>query len=152
MGFNYLSPGCNNSMKTILFFLLSIAVVTGCKKSQSTENTPAPQTADTATSGAPTPSAPAPANPPAAQAAPAPTVDTTKAFADVNSALKARDYKKATDTLLAVQRMPQLTEQQSQALHGQMVQLQGAVAAGVASGDPNAKAAADRLRASASGN
>src|SRR5215468_1328320 len=126
-------------MKTILFFLLSIAVVTGCKKSQSTETTPAPQTGDTATSGASTPSAPAPANPPAAQAAAAPTVDTTKAFADVNSALKARDYKKATDTLLTIQRTPQLTEQQSQAIHNQMVQLQGAVAAGVASGDPNAK-------------
>jgi hypothetical protein len=153
---NDISPGCNNLMKTILFFLLSIAVVTGCKKSQSTETTPAPQTGSTPTSGASTPSAPEPANrpaaQPAAQPAAAPTVDTTKAFADVNSALKARDYQKATDTLLAIQRTPQLTEQQSLAIHGQMVQLQGAVAAGVASGDPNAKAAADRLRAQASGN
>jgi len=145
---NYLSPG-HNLMKTILFLLLGIAAVTGCKKSQSTETAPAAENASTA----PTPNAnPAqPANQAPAQAPAAPTVDTTKAFADMNTALKAKDYQKAADTLLVLQRKP-LTDQQAMALHGRMVQLQGAVAAGVASGDPNAKAAADRLRASASGN
>lgn len=138
-------------MKTILFLLLGIAVVTGCKKSQSTETVPAPQTGSADAPTAQPPSAPAPANQPAAQPAAAPTVDTTKAFTDINSALKAKDYQKATDNLLAIQRMPHLTEQQSLAVHGQMVELQKAVASGLASGDPNAKAAADRLRAEASG-
>jgi hypothetical protein len=138
-------------MRTILLFVVALTAATGCKKAQPTETAPAPENASTAPA-TPNANPNQPANQVPAQAPAAPTVDTTKAFADMNTALKARDYKKATDTLLAVQRTPQLTEQQSQALHGQMVQLQGAVAAGVASGDPNAKAAADRLRASASGN
>jgi len=138
-------------MKTILFFLLALATVTGCKKSQPTET--APQN-----SSAPAPSTPAPANttaspnqPATPQAQAASTVDTTKAFTDVNAALKARDYQKATDNIMAIQRLPNLTDQQAAAVRGQMVELQKAVAAGLANGDPNAKAAADQLRAQASG-
>jgi hypothetical protein len=140
-----------NHMKLLLLSLMALTVAFGCKKPQPTETppTPAPENASTP--------APANGNSPANQAAPsqapaAPTIDTTKVFADVNTALKGRDYQKATDTLLAIQRQTALTEQQAAAVRAQMVQLQGAVASGVASGDPNAKAAADRLRASASGN
>jgi len=132
-------------MKTILLLLLSFAVATGCKKSPPTETAPQDGPAASTTPSAPT-------NQPAAPAPAATTVDTTKAFADANSALKVKDYQKATETLLMLQRQPQLTDQQSMALRGQMVQLQSAVAAGVAKGDANAKAAADQLRAQASGN
>jgi 3-oxoacyl-ACP reductase-like protein len=131
---------------------MALAVNSGCKKSQSTAPTPTPENATATPTPAATANPGATPNQAAAQTPATPPVDTTKAFADVNSALKARDYQKATDTLLAVQRMPHLTEQQSLAAHGQMVELQKAVAAGLASGDPNAKAAADRLRAQASGN
>jgi hypothetical protein len=141
-------------MRTILLFLIALTAATGCKKAQPTETAPAP-TQDNASTAPATPNAnptqPANQAQAPAQAPAAPTVDTTKAFADVNAALKAKDYQKATDTLLAIQRQRALTEQQAMAVRGQMVQLQGAVAAGLANGDPNAKAAADRLRAEASG-
>jgi hypothetical protein len=137
-------------MRTILLFVVALTAATGCKKAQPTEPAPAPENASTAPA-TPNANPNQPANQAPAQAPAVPTVDTTKAFADMNTALKAKDYQKATDTLLVLQRKP-LTDQQAIAVHGQMVQLQGAVAAGVASGDPNAKAAADRLRASASGN
>jgi len=143
----------SNHMKTILLCLMTITIAAGCKKAQPSESAPgpAPENASTAPTTPATGNSSAPANQPA-QAQAAPTIDATKAFADVNTALKARDYQKATETLLALQRQKQLTDQQSMAVRGQMVQLQSAVAAGVASGDPNAKAAADRLRAEASGN
>jgi len=136
-------------MRTILLFLVALTAATGCKKAQPTETAPVPENASTAP--APNANPTQPANQAPAQAPAVPTVDTTKAFADMNTALKAKDYQKAADTLLVLQRKP-LTDQQAIAVHGRMVQLQGAVASGVASGDPNAKAAADRLRASASGN
>jgi hypothetical protein len=135
-----------NHMKLLLLSLLALTVAIGCKKAQPTEVAPVPENAGSPAPATASGNSPQPANQPASQAPAAPTIDATKAVADVNAALKARDYQKATDTLLVLQRQ-KLTEQQSTALHGQMVQLQGAVAAGVASGDPNAKAAADRLRA-----
>jgi hypothetical protein len=131
-----------NHMKLLLLSLLALTAAIGCKKAAPTESAPAPENAS---SPAPAPNG-QPANQAPAQAQAAPTVDTTRAFADMNTALKAKDYQKAADTLLFLQRKP-LTDQQAIAVHGQMVQLQGAVAAGVASGDPNAKAAADKLRA-----
>jgi hypothetical protein len=136
-------------MRTILLLLVALTAAIGCKKAQPTETAPAPENAST--TPAPNANSPQPANQAPAQAPAAPTVDTTKAFADMNTALKAKNYQKAADTLLFLQQKA-LTDQQASAVHGQMVQLQNAVAAGVASGDPNAKAAADRLRASASGN
>lgn len=141
-----------NHMKTLLLCLVALTVAIGCKKAQPTETAPAPENASTPAPATASGNSLQPANQAASQAPAAPTIDATKAFADVNTALKARDYQKATETLLALQRQKQLTDQQSMAVRGQMVQLQSAVAAGVASGDPNAKAAADRLRAEASGN
>jgi hypothetical protein len=130
---------------TTAVLLLAVAVITGCKKAQPS------QTATSPDNGASTAPAAAPASAPANQAgaAAAPTIDTTRALADVNTALKAKDYEKATENLLALQRQKQLTEQQAMAVRGQMVQLQSAVSAGLSKGDPNAKAAADRLRAAA---
>src|SRR5260370_5947094 len=98
-----------NHLKAILLCLMALTIVAGCKKAQPTEAAPAPENDSTP--------APSPANgnslPPANQTAPsqapaAPTIDTTKAFADVNTALKARDYQKATDTLLGIQRQTAL--------------------------------------------
>lgn len=139
-------------MKTILLALVAAILVAGCKKAQPAETAPSPDNNSASTQGTAGGNSGPAANQPAIPPPPTPTVDTTKAFADVNTAIKASDYKKATDTLLTLQRDKQLTEQQSMAVRGQMVQLQQAIAGGVAKGDPNAKAAADRLRAQASGN
>jgi hypothetical protein len=113
------------------------------KKDPQTSVAPAPEAV--ATSGVTPGNDPGAASQPAA--APAPTADTSKAFADVNEAMKAKDYQRAAATLIAVQQMP-LNEQQANALRGQMVQLQATLAGAVASGDPQAKAAAEKLRAS----
>jgi hypothetical protein len=145
LGFNDLL----NHMKTIVLCSLALTLATGCKKAQPTETAPAPENASTPAAN---PNSPQPQNQAQSQAPAAPPVDTTKAFADVNAAVKAKDYQKAADTLIAVQRQTALTDQQAAAVRAQMVQLQGSVAAGLANGDPNAKAAADRLRAAASGN
>jgi hypothetical protein len=69
-------------------------------------------------------------------------------LAAADAALKTRDYDRAAASILAVQRQKQLTEQQAQAAHNQMVRLQSDLAAAVASGDPKAKAAAELLRRS----
>lgn len=137
-------------MRTLIFVVLlvsSAAVFCSCKKKTAEAQAPA-QTAETTPAPA---TAPAPAPDPAALTAappqPVPVINTTAAIADVNQAMKARDYKKAATTLIAVQQQP-LTPEQAAAVHGQMVQLQGALAGAVASGDPAAKAAADALRAS----
>ena len=135
-------------MKWVSFILLfgAVLVFSSCKKktadaqmpAQAAETTPAPAVAA------------APAADPGAAAMPqqpAPVINTSAAISDANQALKAKDYQKAAATLIAVQQQP-LTPQQAAAVHGQMVQLQGALAGAVASGDPNAKAAADRIRAS----
>ena len=65
--------------------------------------------------------------------------------------MKAHDYEKAVDALLAVQRQRQLSEQQAALYQSQMRTLQRDLAGALARGDPAAKAAADKLRASASG-
>src|SRR5437899_1183001 len=82
-----------NYRKLLLLSLLALTVAIGCKEAQPTETAPAP-----APENASTPAAAPPVNgnslPPANQAAPsqvpaAPTIDTTKGFAEVNTALKA---------------------------------------------------------------
>lgn len=62
--------------------------------------------------------------------------------------MKARQYDQAVEALAALQQQ-RLTEQQAAVVAAQMRQLQSDLAAGVANGDPRAKAAADRLRRSA---
>ena len=63
-------------------------------------------------------------------------------------ALKAKQYEDAAKVLLTLQQQ-RLNDQQAEAYHNQMVQLQGAVADGVARGDASAQAAAEMLRESA---
>jgi hypothetical protein len=74
--------------------------------------------------------------------------DTKAAMNAATAALKARQYEDAVKVIMALQAQ-QLSDQQAAAVHNQMVQLQGAVADGVARGDANAQAAAEMLRESA---
>jgi|ERR1044071_7782625 hypothetical protein len=133
--------------KLILFTLLLGSAVIFCSCKKKSAEAAAPQTPETASSAAPSNPAAAPDSATAASAAqPAPIINTSVALTDVNEAIKAKDFKKAATTLIAVQQQP-LTPQQAAAVHSQMVQFQGALAGAVANGDPNAKAAADQLRA-----
>jgi hypothetical protein len=65
------------------------------------------------------------------------------------TALGAGDYEKAAAALISAQQQADLSAQQAEAVAAQMRQLQSSLASGVASGDPKAKAAADKLRQSA---
>jgi hypothetical protein len=89
---------------------------------------------------------PTPGSPAALAAA-----DTTKILNEGNAALKAKDYEKAVDAALAAQQQKILTQQQSEALRNQMVQLQQDLVNAIAAGDAKAKAASQRLRQAASG-
>jgi hypothetical protein len=123
--------------------LLAIsALFTGCQK-QAESQAPPPPAPDAAAQPA------APAQPAAAPAVRnvAPDANLTEA----QTAMKAHDYEKAVDALLAVQRQRQLSEQQAALYQSQMRTLQRDLAGALARGDPAAKAAADKLRASASG-
>jgi hypothetical protein len=116
--------------------------LTGCKKAEEAGSTPV----ETAPAAQPNNAAPAPA--PANAAASAPTAPAETQLAESQAALQAADYEKAATTLLNLQRS-QLSAQQAEAVANQMRQLQGSLAAGVANGDARAKAAADKLRQSA---
>jgi precorrin-3B methylase len=74
------------------------------------------------------------------------TGDAKQAIADADAALRQREYEKAVRTMLAVQQA-QLNAQQAEAARQQMIALQRNLANAVASGDPNAAAAAAVLRA-----
>ena len=121
--------------------LLALALsFTACSKKAESPPVPPP------TTDAPSQAAPAQPAAPVAQSA-VPDAKLTEAQA----AMKTRDYEKAVDALMAVQRQRQLSEQQAALYHAQMQALQRDLAGAVARGDPAAKAAADKLRASASG-
>jgi hypothetical protein len=93
------------------------------------------------------PEAPAAVAPAPAAAAPAAVVtDVNKSFAQADAALKARNYDQAVQALLAAQRQRQLTDQQAMEARNRMLALQANLASAVASGDANAKAAAERIR------
>ena len=70
-------------------------------------------------------------------------------MAAADAALKAKAYDQAALTLVALQQQKGLTDQQAQAVHTRMVQLQGALASALANGDAKAQAAAAILRQSA---
>ena len=97
-----------------------------------------------------TPVAAQPVEPAAAPVAQAPASDAAPdmQLAAAQAAIKARDYEQAAVALVALQQA-QLSAQQAEAVAQQMRQFQSGLAAAVASGDPRAKAAADRLRQSA---
>lgn len=125
-------------MKTILINVASLMfalALCGCGKKK--EPVPAP---------APVAPAAAPAAVPAAVQNAAIIPDAR--LAESQAAIKAGEYDKAAEALISLRRT-QMTEQQAAAAAAQMRQLQGSLAQAVASGDPRAKAAADRLRQSA---
>jgi hypothetical protein len=113
--------------------LVLLLVVLGCSRKQDTSAMPPPSTA-AATNLSPE--------------AAAVSVTTSKALADSDAALKARQYDQAVANLLLLQQQRGLNEQQAQAVKDQQVKIQRSLASAVASGDPKAKAAADMLRAS----
>jgi hypothetical protein len=125
--------------------LVAGGLAIGCSKKKEEQFPATPPSAMPSTPAAVTANAPG-AGPAANQS---PTVDGQKAYADAEAAMKARDYQKAVEAALALQQQKQLTDAQAAAARNQMVRLQQQVAVGVASGDPKAKAAADRLRAAA---
>lgn len=128
-------------------FVCGVALLsfTACTKKQAAPDTAA--VVQTATNEA------ADATPaPAVAAAPAPAIsaNSQKELADARAALAAKDYSKAVTLLTTLQRPGRaLTPEQSAAVQAQMQQLQGSLANAVASGDPNARAAAEKLRAAA---
>ena len=132
-----------------LFCLIGAIAVSGCSKK------PVPNAADTsaAAPAAATTNDTAAATEPAPQAPAGPVLDASQmgdakaAMADADAALRQRDYEKAVRTMMAIQQA-QLTAQQAEAARQQMYNLQRNLANAIANGDPNAKAAADILRAS----
>ena len=108
----------------------------GCKKKEETSAAPPvpPANAESAASPVAAPAANAPA-----------TFDANKYFADTDAALKAKEYDKAVQSLFALQQQ-RLTDQQAQAAHNRMIQIQSSLAGAVLSGDPRARAAAEMIR------
>jgi hypothetical protein len=124
--------------KHIILMATVFLAVVGCGKKSLTPSTNA-SPADTTSATASTPSPAAAVNLVVVQ-------NVNQSFSEVDAALKAKAYDKAVQTLLAVQQQRALSEQQAQEVVNRMRGLQANLAAAVAAGDPNAKAAADRLR------
>ena len=129
-------------LRVVLGCVLVPLWVSGCGKGKQEEF---PASPPSATPVAPTASAPAAAARPNQPTA----VENQKTFAEAEAAMKAKDYQKAVEAALVLQQQKQLSEAQAQAARNQMVRLQQQLAGAVLSGDPNAKAAADRLRQAA---
>lgn len=123
-------------MKTTVPTLVLAVVMAGCSK-----KTEEPAAVVPPTEGA---AATAPAAGPSA----AEIAESQRMFAEADAALKAREYQKAVESLLAAQQK-RLTDEQSAQSRNRMIQLQSSLASAAASGDPNALAAIQRLRASA---
>ena len=130
---------------------LSVAILLSACSKKSEASAPASGDAQATTApAAPDPQAQAPEAP---RAPSGPVLDTTQlagnakqAMADADAALRQREYEKAVRTMLAIQQA-QLSAQQAEAARQQMIVLQRNLANAVASGDPNAAAAAQILRA-----
>lgn len=142
--FNYLSSG-------ILAFALAVGSL-GCSKKAETSNAAeTPVTADTNAPATAQDTAPAPDNTPPPVAINTVNVSDAKAAMDAaNAAMKAKQYEETAKLLLAIQAQ-QLNAQQAERARAQMVQFQGALANAIANGDASAQAAAEALRAHASG-
>ena len=125
----------------ILFLGLAVTL-TGCSKKQASEGSSAEAPGQ--------PSGTASTSPADSQAS-AGKADTSRMISEANAAMKTKDYDKAVEAALAAQQQRALTDAQSAAIHNQMIQLQQELVKAIANGDAKAKAAADRLRGSASG-
>lgn len=136
---------------TLLAVAISLGLVSGCSKKQEPA---AAATAPDTNQQAATPAADAQPAETTAQQPTGPGLDSSQmtgdakaAMAEADAALKQREYEKAVRTMMAIQQA-RLDAQQAALAHQQMVNLQRNLATAIAQGDPNAKAAADILRAS----
>jgi|GEM_PF-2663747 len=117
--------------------LLVLALSAGCGKKAA--QAPAPETpaataeaVPAAPAGTPAPVQPAPGN---------------ASLADAQAAMKAGDFNRAATVLTTLQSpAARLTPEQAAAVQKQMQALQASLVGAAASGDPNAKAAIQRLR------
>jgi hypothetical protein len=130
-----------------LFVLPLIGVLlAGCGGKK--EESPPPVPAAEAQTQPQAVAAPAPAPVPVAPVDSAAAV--TERLRQVEAAQRAREYEKAAEAMAQLQmRQRLLTEQQAALMQQRMQALQADLASAVASGDPRAKAAADRLRRAA---
>jgi len=128
-------------LKKVAWVLAVIAATAGCGKKTDKTATVTPPPPDTAAAAAPEPAAATLA----ANPQPVVVTDVGKSLAESEAAIKAKSYQKAVQTILALQRQQRLNPQQAQAAANQMRALQAELAAGVAAGDPNAKAAVQIL-------
>jgi hypothetical protein len=134
-------------------WLLVTVLLVGCSKHKDESSAPSAPTPVASTASAPDSGAAA-ASDPAAQPPPGPVLDSSQmtgdpktAMAEADAAARQQDYEKAAKLLMAIQQA-QLNQQQAAVAQQQMIAFQRNLANAVASGDPNAKAAADILRAS----
>lgn len=141
------NQGRGNLIVPAAALLVAAAVMCGCSKKADQSSAPqpaAPEVAATPAQG--TPAADAAAQPPSGPVLDASQMgDAKQAMADADAALRQRNYEKAVRTMLAIQQA-QLTAQQAEAARQQMYSLQRNLANAIASGDPNAAAAAEILR------
>jgi hypothetical protein len=131
----------NSYLKHGIGALVLVAVLSsGCGKKEEPVTTVPAESAPVEAVAAPAARTPTPV---------APTADASASIAAAQVAMQAQDYERAAAALLSAQTQRQpLTTEQAHAVHNQMIQLQQSLAAGVASGDPKAKAAAALLRQS----
>jgi len=124
-----------------LLALIACAAVLGCSKNS------APQSPPAAVDAAASTEQPAPQKPESITSTRAPQLE--QWLGDAQNYQKTGDYDKAAQCLIAIQQQQRfLSEQQAAAYWSQMSAFQSGLAARVAAGDPKAKAAAERLRAS----
>src|SRR5258708_7886231 len=129
--------------KTTLLVLLATVAMTGCsKKAEKPTATVPPVNNETATTTAVT------TTPAAPDIIIQVMTDIKQPLAVADAALKAKEYDKAVQSLLAVQKQKQSTDQQAGEALSRMVGLQRNLAAAIAAGDPSAKAAGELLRRS----
>jgi len=145
------ASGIKNCFGYSVVLLAALTLIAGCSKKS--EPVPAAQTTTPDAAAAAPAAAPETAAADAAAPQPGPVLDTSQmegnakiAMAEADAALRQKEYEKAVRTMLAIQQA-QLNAQQAEAARQQMNALQRNLAAGVATGDPQAIAAAQILRA-----
>jgi hypothetical protein len=139
-------------LKTGTVVLAITAFAFGCSKKQTAVSSSTPDPTPAAATPPSDPAATA-STEPAPQAPTGPVLDTAqmegeakRAMAEADAALRQKEYEKAVRAMLAIQQA-QLNAQQAAAAHQQMIALQRNLANAIASGDPNAIAAGQILRA-----
>lgn len=116
---------------------LAVATIVGCKKKQ----------AAAAPENAPTAEADTNAAPGAAPAAVVVNPDKPLDLTPIHKAMSAGNFDKAAEDLLALQKASaQMSQQQQMVVVNQMRSFQRSLSSAVSSGNPNAIAAANRLR------